>query len=243
MMTWVNQAHSVKTLPMHFGWRKTLRYDWSKVREEAFAEAPKTHSLDPSPDGTSKGDLRPKQKRTWVPEPDGFLEQEPVVNEDLPPFRSFVCEPKQRKRIAKPKLSQVTRSKRAPDGGYAGAGKRKASSAYVSLKPEGTGLILINGRPFQEYLQQPRARDIAIQPLIVCQKLGYFDIKITARGGGTYGQAGAISLAIARALISFEASFKPILRFSRLSIRDSRVVERKKVGKKKARRAKQWSKR
>lgn len=241
-MTWVNQAHSVKTLPVHFGWRKSLRYDWSKVREEAFAQAPKTHSLDPAPDGTSKGDLRPKQKRTWVPEADGFPEEEPPVEADLPPFRSFVCEPKERKQAANPKPPHMPLPKRSPDGGFMGSGNRKASSANVILRP-GHGLITVNGRSFHEYFQQLRARDIAIQPLLVTQKIGSFDLTITARGGGTYGQAAAVSLALARALFSYEPSLKVVLRAAQLASRDPRVVERKKVGKKKARRAKQWSKR
>ncbi len=121
-------------------------------------------------------------------------------------------------------------------------GRRKTSVAQVRLVP-GTGKIIVNGRPFEEYFPVEFHRQEIIKPLQVTNTLGKFDILVKAIGGGISGQAGATKLGIARALVEFEESFKPTLKEFGLLTRDPRMVERKKYGQKKARKRFQFSKR
>ena len=137
---------------------------------------------------------------------------------------------------------------------YYGTGRRKSSSARVFLRP-GNGQITINGRVLNEYFGRETACMIIRQPLEATDMLGKFDIYATVVGGGISGQAGAVRLGIARALVAYdefglledaeprEDSFRRKLRARALLTRDSRRVERKKVGLHKARRATQYSKR
>lgn len=123
-----------------------------------------------------------------------------------------------------------------------GTGRRKSSTARVFLR-KGTGTITVNGRPLDEFFGRETARMIVRQPLELTQSLDKFDIVATASGGGTTGQAGAIRLGIARALVEYDESLKAELRKAGFMTRDAREVERKKVGLHKARRATQFSKR
>ncbi|HHW4681176.1 MAG TPA: 30S ribosomal protein S9 [Xylella taiwanensis] len=123
-----------------------------------------------------------------------------------------------------------------------GTGRRKSSTARVFLR-KGSGRISVNGRSLDEFFGRETARMIVRQPLQLTKNTGNFDILITATGGGTTGQAGAIRLGIARALVEYDASLKPELRKAGFMTRDAREVERKKVGLHKARRATQFSKR
>jgi len=123
-----------------------------------------------------------------------------------------------------------------------GTGRRKSSTARVFLRP-GSGNITVNNRPLDEYFGRQTARMIVRQPLELTQSTGKFDILVTADGGGTTGQAGAIRLGIARALAEYDETLKPVLRRAGFMTRDAREVERKKVGLHKARRATQFSKR
>jgi small subunit ribosomal protein S9 len=137
---------------------------------------------------------------------------------------------------------------------YYGTGRRKSSSARVFLRP-GKGNIVVNDRALGEYFGRETASMVIRQPLEAVDVLKKFDIYATVVGGGISGQAGAIRLGIARALVSYDEidlaedaepspdSFRRKLRASGLLTRDSRKVERKKVGLHKARRATQYSKR
>jgi small subunit ribosomal protein S9 len=123
-----------------------------------------------------------------------------------------------------------------------GTGRRKSSTARVFLR-KGSGNISVNGRPLDEYFGRETARMIVRQPLELTESADKFDILVTATGGGTTGQAGAIRLGIARALVEYDETLKSTLRRAGFVTRDAREVERKKVGLHKARRATQFSKR
>ena len=123
-----------------------------------------------------------------------------------------------------------------------GTGRRKSSTARVFLR-KGGGNITINGRALDEFFGRETARMIVRQPLELTKHIETFDVVVTASGGGTTGQAGAIRLGIARALVEYDESLKTELRKAGFMTRDAREVERKKVGLHKARRATQFSKR
>ena len=123
-----------------------------------------------------------------------------------------------------------------------GTGRRKSSTARVFLR-KGNGSITVNERPLDEFFGRQTARMIVRQPLELTKSTDKFDIMVTVEGGGTTGQAGAIRLGIARALVEYDESLKGELRKAGFMTRDAREVERKKVGLHKARRATQFSKR
>ena len=126
---------------------------------------------------------------------------------------------------------------------FYGTGRRKSSVAKVHLFPEGTGKITINNRDIDNYFGLERLKLIVRQPLAETNLLGKFDINVTVLGGGFTGQAGAIRLGIARALLKFDAELRPALKKAGFLTRDPRMKERKKYGLKAARRAPQFSKR
>ena len=123
-----------------------------------------------------------------------------------------------------------------------GTGRRKSSVARVFIK-RGTGKIVINGRDLNEFFKRETGRMIVMQPLQLTENVETFDIMVNVTGGGDSGQAGAVRHGITRALIDYDAGLKPVLSAAGLVTRDAREVERKKVGLRKARRAKQFSKR
>jgi len=123
-----------------------------------------------------------------------------------------------------------------------GTGRRKTSAARVFITP-GSGDIQVNNHPLDQYFGRETARMIVRQPLEVAEVMGRFDIKITVRGGGNSGQAGAIRHGIARALVEQDESLRPTMRKAGFLTRDAREVERKKVGLRKARKRPQYSKR
>ena len=123
-----------------------------------------------------------------------------------------------------------------------GTGRRKSSTARVFMR-SGSGKIIVNGRPVDEFFGRETSRMIVRQPLVVSDMSDKFDFTVTVEGGGITGQAGAIRLGIARALVEYNDMLKPELRKAGLMTRDAREVERKKVGLHKARRATQFSKR
>ena len=123
-----------------------------------------------------------------------------------------------------------------------GTGRRKTSAARVFLRA-GTGNLTINGKTIQDYFGRETARMVVMQPLELVEMTDKFDITITVKGGGGSGQAGAIRHGITRALIDNDESLRPALRKAGYVTRDARMVERKKVGLHKARRATQFSKR
>jgi len=123
-----------------------------------------------------------------------------------------------------------------------GTGRRKTAVARVFLRP-GTGKITVNDKPVDVFFSRETGRMIVRQPLVLTDHLNTFDIHVNVHGGGESGQAGAVRHGITRALVDYDASLKPSLKQAGLITRDAREVERKKVGLRKARRRKQFSKR
>lgn len=121
-------------------------------------------------------------------------------------------------------------------------GRRKRAIARVTVV-EGEGKITVNGREFEDYFPNKLHQQDILQPLTILERDGQFDIKVTVNGGGPTGQAGALRLAIARALNVYNPADRPALKKAGLLTRDARAVERKKAGLHKARRAPQYSKR
>ncbi|MBU3741471.1 MAG: 30S ribosomal protein S9 [Candidatus Kapabacteria bacterium] len=125
---------------------------------------------------------------------------------------------------------------------YAATGRRKTSIAQVRLS-SGTGHVMINRLPIEEYFPIETYRRDALLPLDISKTLGQFDVFVNVRGGGKAGQAGAMRLGVARALVEYNEELRAALRPAGLLTRDPRMVERKKYGQKKARKRFQFSKR
>jgi small subunit ribosomal protein S9 len=125
---------------------------------------------------------------------------------------------------------------------YYGTGRRKTSTARVFITA-GTGTIVINDRPLDEYFGRPVARLVVRQPLELVGLSDKFDVNVTVAGGGSFGQAGAIRHGLTRALMEYNEELRSTLRKAGYVTRDSREVERKKVGLRKARKKPQFSKR
>ena len=125
---------------------------------------------------------------------------------------------------------------------YYGTGRRKSAKARVFLSAGEAG-IQVNNRPLDEYFGRETARMIVRQPLELVELTDKFNIKVTVTGGGGFGQAGAIRHGITRALMEYDETLRPTLRKAGFVSRDARVVERKKVGLRKARKRPQFSKR
>jgi len=125
---------------------------------------------------------------------------------------------------------------------YYGTGRRKSSTARVFMR-SGSGRIMVNSKPLEEYFGRKTAHMIVRQPLDRTEMLSSFDFNVTVKGGGGSGQAAAIRLGISRALLQYDDTMRPTLRQAGFLTRDAREVERKKVGLRKARKATQYSKR
>ena len=125
---------------------------------------------------------------------------------------------------------------------YIALGRRKESTARVRIEP-GSGQIVVNGRPFEKYFLRETDRIIVLQPLAITESKAKFNISANLAGGGLTGQAGALRLGIAKALLSADTNFKDIFRKNGYLTRDPRMKERKKYGQKGARKRFQWTKR
>ncbi|WP_075187280.1 30S ribosomal protein S9 [Teredinibacter haidensis] len=125
---------------------------------------------------------------------------------------------------------------------YYGTGRRKTSTARVFIST-GSGKITVNDHPLDEYFGREVARMIVRQPLEATNHAETFDVKVTVKGGGSFGQAGAIRHGLTRALMAYDETLRPTLRTAGYVTRDAREVERKKVGLRKARKKPQFSKR
>jgi small subunit ribosomal protein S9 len=136
--------------------------------------------------------------------------------------------------LAEPKIDEFGRA-------YA-TGRRKDATARVWIKP-GSGKIIVNGREQEVYFARPVLRMLIAQPFETAERVDAFDVYCTVKGGGLSGQAGAVRHGISRALTYFEPSLRGVLKAGGFLTRDSRVVERKKYGKPKARKSFQFSKR
>jgi small subunit ribosomal protein S9 len=138
------------------------------------------------------------------------------------------------KATKEPKLDSLGRA-------YA-TGRRKESVARVWIK-KGSGKVTVNGKPQEQYFGRQTHLLVLNQPFLIVDRVSNFDVVATVKGGGLSGQAGAVRHGISRALENFEPSLRPALKKAGMLTRDARVVERKKIGKHKARRTKQWAKR
>ncbi len=125
---------------------------------------------------------------------------------------------------------------------YYGTGRRKTSTARVFIA-QGSGTITVNGRPLEQYFGREVAQMIVRQPLENVEMTDKFDVNVTVKGGGSFGQAGAIRHGLTRALMEYDETLRGSLREAGYVTRDSRAVERKKVGLRKARKRPQFSKR
>jgi small subunit ribosomal protein S9 len=125
---------------------------------------------------------------------------------------------------------------------YHGVGKRKSAIARVWMKT-GTGSISVNNKPLENYFPRETLRYLVYQPLRLTGTEGQFDVKINVKGGGISGQADAVRYGIAKALMDYNIDLRPTLKKAGLCTRDARVVERKKYGRRKARKGFQWRKR
>ncbi len=125
---------------------------------------------------------------------------------------------------------------------YIATGRRKSSTARVRIR-RGSGDIIVNGRPLDQYFGRETARMVVRQPLASVDMAKNFDVEVNVNGGGGSGQAGAIRLGITRALMEYDDSLRGVLRKAGFVTRDAREVERKKVGLHKARKRPQYSKR
>ena len=127
------------------------------------------------------------------------------------------------------------------DSKYA-TGRRKRSIARVWVK-KGSGIMHVNGKKMADYFKKVNLQNAIFRPLALVKRENEFDVRCSVKGGGLSGQAGAIILGITRAIILFEPDLKSTLKKEKLTTRDSRIVERKKYGRRKARRSFQFSKR
>jgi small subunit ribosomal protein S9 len=144
----------------------------------------------------------------------------------------------------KAQTSEQPATKKGPDKGgfYWGTGRRKSSVARVRIKP-GSGKLLINDRELANFFPRQQDRNSVLAPMQAINSEKNFDIFVNVKGGGSTGQAGAVMLGIARALRVYDITLVPVLRDGGYLTRDSRMVERKKPGQKKARKRFQFSKR
>jgi small subunit ribosomal protein S9 len=126
---------------------------------------------------------------------------------------------------------------------YQGTGRRKSATARLRLYPGGDGTITVNDKPVDEYFSRERDRSHLAEPLRVTDTQNSFNITIKVKGGGIFGQAGAVRHGIARALLEADPSLRPTLRKGGFLTRDPRAKERKKPGLKRARKAPQYTKR
>lgn len=146
-------------------------------------------------------------------------------------------------KAAAPEVKAEKKEPKIDDLGRAYAtGRRKESVARVWLK-KGSGKVTVNGKSQDEYFGRQTHLLVLNQPFLIVDRVNAYDVVCTVKGGGLSGQAGAVRHGISRALENFEPELRPALKKAGMLTRDSRVVERKKIGKHKARRTKQWAKR
>jgi len=158
----------------------------------------------------------------------------PVKADDKKAEAKSDATPEAKAEKKEPKLDSLGRA-------YA-TGRRKESVARVWIKP-GSGKVIVNGKAQEQYFGRQTHLLVLNQPFLVVDRVNNFDVVATVKGGGLSGQAGAVRHGISRALENFEPTLRPGLKKAGMLTRDARVVERKKIGKHKARRTKQWAKR
>ena len=158
-----------------------------------------------------------------------------MSEETLNPFEALAEAPAaEAAPVAEPKIDELGRS-------Y-GTGRRKDAISRVWMKP-GKGVVIVNGKPLMDYFARPVLQMMLMQPFAIADRLNQYDVHCTVKGGGLSGQAGAVKHGISKALSLYDPTLRPALKAAGFLTRDSRVVERKKYGKRKARRSFQFSKR
>ncbi len=145
-----------------------------------------------------------------------------------------VAAPQETKAPAQPKIDDLGRS-------Y-GTGRRKDAVARVWMS-RGKGVVVVNDKPLMDYFARPVLQMMLMQPFAIADRLNQYDIRCTVKGGGLSGQAGAVRHGLSRALVAFEPELRSVLKKHGFLTRDARIVERKKYGRRKARRSFQFSKR
>lgn len=188
-------------------------------------------------------DHGPNEARTFIVEREEWGEEEEYnpTYEPVPEFPLELNKPEKADKIPPP-------PPKLPQGTYGvahGVGGRKSSTARVSLFPskENEGRVFINGIPMVDYFPLLHNREAVLAPLLITERLGHFDVKVYVKGGGTTGQSEAIRMAMAQALQNHDPMYRLVLKHAGLLTRDPRIKERKKPGRKKARKKGQWSKR
>ncbi len=204
--------------------------DENQPDEETGADA-KTEGADAKTEGSDA-----KTEGAAEPATETEPEPGPQTLSDLADLRQAVEGP------PPPETDAVVEPKLDAQGRAYATGKRKDAIARVWIKP-GTGAIIVNGRDWETYFARPVLRMLISQPLAAANRTGQYDVKCTVKGGGLSGQAGAVRHGVAKALSAFEPALRPTLKTGGFLTRDSRVVERKKYGRHKARRSHQFSKR
>lgn len=144
---------------------------------------------------------------------------------------------------AAPAVKPAREKKKTYEGEWAATGRRKNAAARVRLLSPGTGKITVNGKPYDKYFTRETYHITIMQPLKLAKLIDKFDIVINAKGGGTTGQADAARHGIARAIIKFDTSLRSLIKKAGFLTRDPRAKERKKYGRKRARKRFQYSKR
>jgi len=208
-----------------------------------------------APGGPSEWDVPGNPSRAYIPH-EVFNERweesyNPSVHDELkfdldPTFVNFKIKPRKfRGREGDESIINLPRDRfRKVDarGGGHGYGGRKSAHAHAYIVP-GTGIIRLNGRELVEYFPNWIQRETVLEPFLATETFGLYDAKITAYGGGYNGQAGAIRLAVSKAFEKIDPEWRSVLKSSGYMKRDERIVERKKPGRKKARKRFQWNKR
>jgi small subunit ribosomal protein S9 len=201
---------------------------------------------------TAKKAAKKAVKKTATAEKEVVVEKKPSRKKepvtDLKDLGDAVAEAEKTEE-AKPAVAEkvsdepIVRVKKIDDHGRAYAtGRRKGAVARVWIKP-GKGLVTVNGKDQSVYFARQTQRLVLNQPFLIVNQVGSYDVICTVKGGGLSGQAGAVRHGISRALENFDPELRPALKKAGMLTRDARIVERKKVGKHKARRSKQWAKR
>ena len=209
--------------------------DENQPGEETGADA-KTEGTDAKTADAKAADAKTADAKAADAKTEGAAEPQTQTLSDLSELRQAVEGPPavETVTVVEPKLDAQGRA-------YA-TGKRKDAVARVWIKP-GTGAITVNGRDWETYFARPVLRMLIRQPFAAANRTGQYDVNCTVKGGGLSGQAGAVRHGVAKALSAFEPDLRPTLKTGGFLTRDSRVVERKKYGRHKARRSHQFSKR
>ena len=222
----------------------------TKPKKKAVPKA-KAKKAAPKKESAKKDDTPAKKEKAEVKAPKAEAKAEPVkdlkdiasaVQADAPKEEAAQAETQDAPEV-EAEQKPIERVQKIDDLGRAYAtGRRKDAVARVWLKP-GSGRVVVNGRDQTVYFARQTQRLILNQPFLIVNSVGKYDVMATVKGGGLSGQAGAVRHGISRALQNYDPALRPPLKKAGMLTRDDRIVERKKVGKHKARRSKQWAKR